>query len=198
MIKHLNQWKRERNTVWFGMTIVRRLGTSFSLSLSTSVQTFFSETKDSTQLITWRAAAAFYITSSHDLDYFKAVKSSRHRVSLRNVEDGLAYDSAKFFKRMTPCQCLKQIYLRERSKPRISFCSFCRSEKERRQLYLCADCLYHQYCNVECQADHWPRHKRSCRSFSPLVNTWRLTVMSVVSSRYYWVVLAFQTKQISS
>jgi len=115
-------------------------------------------------------AAAFYITSSHGFNYSEAIHSSRHRVSLRNIEDGLSYESAKFFKRMTPCQCLKELYLRERSVPRMSFCSFCMSDKDRRELYLCSGCLYHHYCNADCQAGHWPRHKLHCKSFSPLVN----------------------------
>lgn len=122
-------------------------------------------------------AAAFIITSSCDknrtiegnlhVDYWEAMDSSRHRVSLRNIEDGLVYDSAKFFHKRIPCQCLKKMYLREKSKPRRGFCSFCRSEKERRQLYLCSGCLYHHYCNIECQTAAWSKHKSNCKDFNP-------------------------------
>ena len=112
-------------------------------------------------------AAAFYIISSHDFNYWEAMDLSKHRVTFRNLENGLIYESAKFFHKRTPCQCLKKIYLRERLKPRQARCSYCDEVKERRQLYLCADCLYHHYCGVDCQAGHWPKHKRDCKGFNP-------------------------------
>jgi len=113
------------------------------------------------------AAAAFYITSSHDFDYWKAMDASKDRVTLRNVESGLAYDNAKLFKERIPCQCLEKLYVRERSKPRLSDCCNCQVEKDRRELYLCSNCLYHHYCGVECQAAAWPKHKSVCKGFNP-------------------------------
>ena len=114
-------------------------------------------------------ATAFYITFSHQkLDYWEAMDSSEHRVSLRNLEDGLVYDCAKFLSKRIPCQCLEKIYLRERPKPRLSDCSYCKEVKDRRELYLCSGCLYHQYCNADCQAkDYWSRHKSACKEFNP-------------------------------
>ena len=121
--------------------------------------------RDSSQVA--NVAAAFHITSSHDFDYWDAMDSSRHRVSLRNMENGLVYDSAKFFHKRIPCHCLKKMYVQERSKPKLVVCSSCRSEKERRQLYLCSGCLYHRYCNVECQTAAWSKHKLHCKCFNP-------------------------------
>jgi len=123
--------------------------------------------RDSSQVA--NVAAAFHITSSHDFNYWDAMDSSKHRVSLRNMENGLVYDSAKFFHKRIPCQCLKKMYLQERSKPKPAECSSCRSDKERRQLYLCSGCLYHQYCNVECQTAAWPKHKLHCKYYSPSI-----------------------------
>ena len=114
-----------------------------------------------------RAATVFCIASSHDFNYWKAMDLSRDRVTLRNIEDDLVYDSAKFFHRRIPCKCLKKIYLRERTAPRMSVCSFCDSSKERSQLYLCSSCLYNHYCGVECQASHWSEHKPACKGYNP-------------------------------
>ena len=113
------------------------------------------------------AAAVFHITSSHDFDYWEAIDFSRHRVSLRNMEDVLVYDIAKFFHKKISCQCLKEMYLQERSKPRLGECSYCKAAKDRRQLYLCSSCLYFHYCNVECQAGHWSKHKSVCKDYTP-------------------------------
>ena len=113
------------------------------------------------------AAAVFHITSSHDFDYWEAIDFSRHRVSLRNMEDVLVYDIAKFFHKKISCQCLKEMYLQERSKPRLGECSSCSAKKDRRQLYLCSSCLYFHYCNVECQAGHWSKHKSVCKDYTP-------------------------------
>jgi len=115
-------------------------------------------------------AAAFYIAfSHHKLDYWEAMdsSSSEHRVSLRNLEDGLVYDCAKFLSKRIPCQCLEKIYLRERPKPKLSDCSYCKEVKDRRELYLCSGCLYYHYCNIQCQAGHWSGHKSACKEFNP-------------------------------
>ena len=111
---------------------------------------------------------AFCVTiGHHEFNYWKAMDSSRHRVSLRNAADGLIYDSAKFFHKRIPCQCLEKIYLRERPKPRLSECSYCKEVKDRRELYLCSSCLYHHYCGVDCQTKHWPKHKLDCKDYNP-------------------------------
>ena len=117
---------------------------------------------------------AFALTSSYNFDYWDALKSSQRII--RNAEDGLVRDSAKFFNKRTPCQCLKKMYLRERSATRLSACSFCSSSKDRRQMYLCAGCLYHHYCNVECQAGHWSDHKSFCKGFNPRTESRKETI----------------------
>ena len=113
------------------------------------------------------AAIAFHITSTHNFDYWDSMDYSKHRVSLRNLEDGLVYDCAKFLKKRISCQCLKKVYLQERVVSRMSACSYCKAAKDRRVLHLCSNCLYHHYCNVECQAGHWPTHKSVCKDYHP-------------------------------
>jgi len=114
---------------------------------------------------------AFCVTiGHHEFDYWEAIDFSSHRVSLRNMEDVLVYDCAKFLRKRIPCQCLEKIYLRERPKPRLSDCSYCKGVKGRRELYLCSGCLYHQYCNVQCQASHWSKHKSACKEFNPRID----------------------------
>jgi len=108
--------------------------------------------------------AGFCIASSHSFKYWETMDLGKSRVLFSNLKDGLVYDGIKFFRRRIPCQCLKKIYLRVRSVPRMSMCIYCRSERDRSQLYLCSNCLFVHYCGVDCQAGHWSMHKSFCHS----------------------------------
>jgi len=61
-------------------------------------------------------------TSSHNFDRSEAIrKTERTRCLLRDLEDGLEYDSAKLLFKSSPCQCLKKIYYRLKPLPRVLF-----------------------------------------------------------------------------
>lgn len=90
------------------------------------------------------------ISSHHDYDVRKALDVIKSRNSLRDLSNAQLYDIIKYFYKRTPCQCLKKLYLHERSTPRLAACNHCKVKKDRsRQLYLCNGCRYAYYCGVE-------------------------------------------------
>jgi len=95
-------------------------------------------------------------------DMRKAFTSSTAKAYLLDFQDGHCYDIIKFFHKRIPCQCLKKVYLKERSKPRLSICNNCTAKKDRSQLYQCNGCRYIHYCGLKCQRSDWPEHQPRC------------------------------------
>jgi len=109
-------------------------------------------------------------TSSHNFDRSEAIRQTeRTRCLLRDLEDGLEYDSARLLFKSSPCQCLKKMYYLLKPLPRNALCYSCLAEKDRKlSLYLCSGCKFHAYCSVECQTIHWPDHKSWCKRIQRL------------------------------
>ena len=92
----------------------------------------------------------------------QAFTSSTTKAYLLDFQDGHCYDIIKFFHKRIPCQCLKEMYLQERPKPRLSICNNCKAKKDRSQLYQCNGCRYIHYCGLKCQRSDWPKHQPRC------------------------------------
>lgn len=119
------------------------------------------------QLATIVAAAALF--SVHRFDLREVMRSYKSRLLMRDLQDGNHFDAIKFFNRRTPCQCINNLYLKEKSKQRIGKCQSCQVEKERKYLFICSGCMYHHYCGVQCQSNNWLNHKASvCNWISDL------------------------------
>jgi len=77
---------------------------------------------------------------------------------ITNVRDGL-----KFYRKRTPCKCLKKMHLEARkTMPKLGKCDNCDKEMERVLLSLCSRCMVQQYCSRKCQVADWLRHESRC------------------------------------
>ncbi len=47
-------------------------------------------------------------------------------------------------------------------------CAYCRAKSEK--LRCCQACRSEWYCGAECQWQHWPRHRTTCRSLMAVVS----------------------------
>lgn len=100
----------------------------------------------------------------HNFDMRQVLESKSDRKYLRNLEDGLVYDSVRYFyKKIAACNCLKDKYDRVKSNPKLGQCNYCYKEKERKDLLLCGRCKYHHYCGVECQKFDYSDHQNWCQ-----------------------------------
>ena len=106
--------------------------------------------------------AMVMLSIPYDFDLMKALVVQSARTALRDLNDGVHYDIIKFFNKRTPCICLEKLTFQERPMPRKARCDYCKTEKERSQLYLCSACLYFYYCSEDCQAAAWSAHQRKC------------------------------------
>jgi len=102
------------------------------------------------------------VCSQYKFDVDEAMKSRKSRALIRDLGDGLEYDSVRFYAKRTSCQCLKKIYSRVKSLP-ISVCETCDVQMERHLLYLCGRCRCLTYCSVKCQQIDYPNHKSFCK-----------------------------------
>lgn len=68
----------------------------------------------------------------------------------------------RFYSKRIPCSCLKELYARFRSVPKMAICSHCWEPKERSALRVCSQCKLFQYCSRECQVASWSTHKERC------------------------------------
>ena len=69
-------------------------------------------------------------------------------------------DLLKFFRKRTPCKCLKKMHLEARKDiQKLGDCYLCQKVKERSELMVCSRCRVAQYCSRECQLKAWSRHK---------------------------------------
>lgn len=98
-------------------------------------------------------AAMAVLFSQHKFDEGKVLAhGTRSRNLIRDLNHGcLAVDSARFFTKRIPCQCLKKLYTSIKSEPKMSRCKQCGVRKERKLLFLCGKCRWTHYCSVECQ-----------------------------------------------
>ena len=154
---------KEYDTIWDGSEEIQQKLQSLFINLGTNL--LLKNQIDSTKLT--GIVATFAITSFNNFSLVEAMAVSKSRNLLRDLTCGCLYDYIKFFYKRSSCQCLKKMYSRVRSKPRLARCAYCKERKDRRgQLYLCSGCLHLYYCNVECQEKHWPKHKPVCNNCS--------------------------------
>lgn len=102
------------------------------------------------------------VFSQHEFNTQKVLESKTGRPLLRDLQSGMDYDTIRFCAKHIPCKCLKAIYARIKSEPRLVTCNICMVTKERKDFYLCGNCRYIHYCSVECQRADFPRHRELC------------------------------------
>ena len=120
--------------------------------------------KDDRSSLLSNVVAVAALSSSYGFDSSTIMRSRKSRDIIRDLDKSEAvYDSIKFFHKKIPCQCLKKMYLREKSEPKLMSCDSCKVMKERSQLFLCSGCLYCHYCSSQCQRMHWPSHQEQCQ-----------------------------------
>ena len=102
------------------------------------------------------------VFSQHEFNTQKVLESKTGRPLLRDLQSGMDYDTIRFCAKHIPCKCLKTIYARVKSEPRLVTCNICMVTKERKDFYLCGNCRYIHYCSVECQRADFPRHRELC------------------------------------
>ena len=80
------------------------------------------------------------------------------------LQGSLWYDTVKFFAERIPCNCLKEIYSRAKSEPKLVYCQNCKKGKDRKHMFLCGGCMWAHYCSVECQEAHYSSHCSLCKN----------------------------------
>ena len=72
-------------------------------------------------------------------------------------------DALKFYRKRTPCKCLKKLHLKARKTlPKLGICDNCNKEMERVLISLCSKCMVQQYCSRQCQVADWISHESKC------------------------------------
>ena len=105
----------------------------------------------------------FSVSCEHGF-YEDDVLASKNRNVYRDLMQGVpAYDSIKFFTKRIPCNCLKDLYSRAKSQPKLIQCHCCKKHKERRSLFLCGRCKIAHYCSKECQRTDYLQHESLCK-----------------------------------
>ena len=103
------------------------------------------------------------LSCSHNFDIRLVLESKSDRKVLRNLEDGIVYDSVRYYyKKIAACNCLKAKYNQVKSNPKYGLCNHCTKEKERKDLLLCGRCKYSHYCGVDCQKADYSEHQHWC------------------------------------
>ena len=72
-----------------------------------------------------------------------------------------------FFRKRIPCKCLDKRYKEVKSIVKMGHCMnpdcpLPNMKAECSKLMKCEQCRLMQYCSIECQRAHWPRHKKGC------------------------------------
>mmetsp|Transcript_7889 Transcript_7889/g.19680 ORF Transcript_7889/g.19680 Transcript_7889/m.19680 type:complete len:458 (+) Transcript_7889:145-1518(+) len=86
---------------------------------------------------------------------------------LRDMHSGGARSCISFFHKRLPCNCLGPMYRELKSQPKTYQCYCCH-----KQLYrpsLCTRCKIANYCDSNCQREHWPAHKSFCKHACSLI-----------------------------
>jgi len=97
--------------------------------------------------------------------YEDDILASRDMGIYRDMLQGsLWYDTVKFFAKRIPCNCLKEIYSRAKSEPKLVYCQNCKKGKDRKHMFLCGGCMWAHYCSVECQEAHYSSHCSLCKN----------------------------------
>ena len=91
------------------------------------------------------------------------ILATKDREVYRDLFQGCEYDVIKFFAKRIPCNCLKEMYTRSKSEPKLMRCCHCKETKERKHLYLCGGCRCVHYCSVECQKADYSVHCSWCK-----------------------------------
>ena len=154
-------WDSDEETRQKLQSLFINLGVNILLRRSSSLAEPLTVAARRIQLSTISAIAVE--SCPYDMNWSEAISNNTR--ALRDLY-ALPYDTFKFFKKRISCQCLKEMYLQQRAKPRHATCVTCTTMKERSQLYLCSGCLYSYYCGVECQTKHWSLHKSFCNNCS--------------------------------
>jgi hypothetical protein len=146
------------SVVWDDEAIQKRLFPLF-VSLGTNLQLKHGYQANIRACVVAIAA----VCSQYNFDVNEATKSRKSRALIRDLGDGLEYDSVRFHARRVSCQCLKKMYSRVKLLP-ISVCETCNVEMKRNRLYLCGRCRYLTYCSVKCQRIDYTHHKSFCEA----------------------------------
>lgn len=120
--------------------------------------------KEDVNLSAMASAVALATVSCEHGFYEDDVLASKNRNVYRDLMQGVpAYDSIKFFTKRIPCNCLKDLYSRAKSQPKLIQCHCCKKHKERRSLFLCGRCKIAHYCSKECQRTDYLQHESLCK-----------------------------------
>jgi hypothetical protein len=75
-----------------------------------------------------------------------------------------------FFAQRISCSCLNERYAEVKQIAKTGVCLGCGIEKLDEHLMTCGHCSYPKYCCVECQKNHWPKHKELCTHIAGIEN----------------------------
>ena len=115
-------------------------------------------------ILNWATiVATATICSQHNFNVADVLATEKSRKLLRDIHFGLEYDTIRFFRKRLPCTCLRERYNLVKNQPKMMICMTCKTQRDRRQLYLCSRCRFHHYCSIECQAKHFPTHQQWCK-----------------------------------
>ena len=121
--------------------------------------------KEDVNLSAMASAVALATVSCEHGFYEDDVLASKDRNVYRDLMQGVpAFDSIKFFTKRIPCNCLKDLYSRAKSQPKLIQCHHCKKHKERRSLFLCGRCKIAHYCSKECQRTDYLQHESLCKT----------------------------------
>ena len=86
---------------------------------------------------------------------------------MSELYDGDEHTLVSFFRKRIPCKCLDNKYKEVKSIAKIGFCCYedCSlpgNKTVRSKMLYCTQCRGVNYCSRECQAAHWPTHKKHC------------------------------------
>ena len=85
------------------------------------------------------------------------------------LQGSLEYDVIKFFAKRIPCNCLKEMYSRSKSGPKLVYCQNCKKGKDRKHMFFCGGCRCAHYCSVECQKANYSAHCSFCKKCQRLL-----------------------------
>ena len=101
------------------------------------------------------------------------ILASKDRNIFRDILQGCEYDTVKFFAKRIPCNCLKEMYSRSKSEPKLVCCENCKKSKDRKRMFLCGGCRCTHYCSAECQKADYSVHCLKCKKLG-----WGLKISS--------------------